>query len=143
MTAAYLPGVSDRVRDQVALYEATGGRKGGTLDCRPIVILTTIGAKTGSIRKSPVMRIKDGDTYVVVASHGGATANPSWYHNVVKHPHVVVQDGEDVHRLCAREVHAEEKARWWRVADLAWSHFADFRAECGDREIPVMVLEPA
>ncbi|MFI6366250.1 nitroreductase family deazaflavin-dependent oxidoreductase [Nocardia sp. NPDC050630] len=142
MTAVYLPSPHDRAREQAARYEATSGREGGTLDGRPVVILTTTGARTGHIRKNPIMRIKDGDTYVAVASNGGATTNPSWYHNLIAHPEVWLQDGEMIHRFRAREVRGEEKARWWVVADRAWSHFAAFRAEAGDREIPVIVLEP-
>jgi deazaflavin-dependent oxidoreductase (nitroreductase family) len=108
MTNAYHP----RSSEQVALYEATDGREGGILDGRPVVILTTIGAKTGNIRKNPVMRIKDGDTYVAVASNGGATSNPSWYHNLSPHPEVLLQDGTTVYRLRVLEVRGEEKARW-------------------------------
>jgi F420H(2)-dependent quinone reductase len=85
MTYAYQP-TSERVGEQVAIYEATDGREGGTLEGRPVVILTTIGAKTGYTRKNPVMRIKDGDTYLAVASNGGATTNPSWYRNLSANP---------------------------------------------------------
>jgi deazaflavin-dependent oxidoreductase (nitroreductase family) len=109
MTNAYQP-TSDLVHEQVALYEATDGREGGTLEGRPVVILTTIGAKTGNIRKNPVMRIKDGDTYVAVGSNGGGARNPSWYRNLSAHPEVSLQDGATVYRLHAREVRGEEKA---------------------------------
>ena len=126
----------------MALYEATEGREGGTLEGRPVVILSTIGAKTGNIRKNPVMRIKDGDTYVAVASNGGASSNPSWYRNMTAHPEVSLQDGATVYLLRAREVHGEEKPRWWRVAERHWPRYDEFRATAGDREIPVMVLEP-
>src|SRR5215207_956761 len=108
MPSAFRP-TSDRVHEQVALYEATDGREGGTLEGRPIVILTTIGAKTGNIRKNPVMRIKDSDTYVAVASNGGASTNPSWYRNLSAHPEVSLQDGATVYRLGARQVRGEEK----------------------------------
>jgi F420H(2)-dependent quinone reductase len=141
MTNLFQP-TSDRVQEQVALYEATEGREGGTLEGRPVVILTTIGAKTGNVRKNPVMRIKDGDTYVAVASNGGASSNPSWYRNLSAHPEVSLQDGATVYRLRAREAHGEEKARWWQVADRDWPRYAEFRIKAGDREIPVMVLEP-
>jgi F420H(2)-dependent quinone reductase len=107
-----------------------------------VVILTTIGAKTGNIRKKPVMRLKDGDTYVAVASNGGAASNPSWYRNLSAHPEVSLQDGATVYRLRAREVRGEEKARWWLVAERDWSRFAEFPAKASDREIPVVVLEP-
>jgi deazaflavin-dependent oxidoreductase (nitroreductase family) len=142
MTNAYQP-TSDLVHEQVALYEATDGREGGTLEGLPVVILTTIGAITGSLRKNPVMRIKDGDTYVAVASNGGGSRNPAWYRNLSAHPEVTLQDGATMYRLRAREVHGKEKARWWGVAELDWPRYAEFRATAGDREIPVMVLEPA
>jgi deazaflavin-dependent oxidoreductase (nitroreductase family) len=143
MTDTYEPSPSDGVREQVSLYEATDGRDGGTLEGRPVVILTTIGAKTGNIRKNPVMRIKEGDVYVVVASNAGATSHPAWYRNIVAHPNLSLQDRATVHRVRAREVHGDEKARWWKVAERDWPHFPEYRAKAGDREIPVMVLEPA
>jgi deazaflavin-dependent oxidoreductase (nitroreductase family) len=142
MTDAYVPSPSDRVREQVSLYEATDGRDGGTLEGRPVVILTAVGAKTGNIRKNPVMRIKEGDVYVAVASNAGATSHPAWYRNIVAHPELSLQDGAIVHRVRAREVHGDEKARWWKVAERDWPHFPEYRAKAGDREIPVMLLEP-
>jgi deazaflavin-dependent oxidoreductase (nitroreductase family) len=138
----YRPSPSDPVREQVALYEATDGREGATLEGRPVVILTTTGAKTGNVRKNPVMRIKDGDTYVAVASNAGAIRHPSWYHNLIADPDVWLQDGAVVYRLRAREAVGEEKARWWRVAERFWPHFPEYRATAGAREIPVMLLEP-
>lgn len=142
MTATYEPSPSDRVREQVSLYEATDGREGGTLEGRPVVILTTVGAKTGNIRKNPVMRIKEGDVYVAVASNAGASSHPAWYRNIVVHPALSLQDGATVHRVRAREVHGDEKARWWTVAERDWPHFPEYRAKAGGREIPVMLLEP-
>jgi F420H(2)-dependent quinone reductase len=142
MTDTYEPSPSDRVREQVSLYEATDGRDGGTLEGRPVVILTTVGAKTGNIRKNPVMRINEGDVYVAVASNAGATSHPAWYRNIVAHPELSLQDGATVHRVRAREVHGDEKARWWKVAERDWPHFPEYRANAGDREIPVMLLEP-
>jgi deazaflavin-dependent oxidoreductase (nitroreductase family) len=141
MTNAYQPTV-DQVRQQVALFEATDGREGGTLEGRPVVILTTTGAKTGSVRKNPLMRIKDGDSYVAVASNAGTASNPSWYHNLIAHPEASLQDGATVHRVRAREVHGEEKARWWLVAEREWQRFAEFHVAAGGREIPIIVLEP-
>jgi F420H(2)-dependent quinone reductase len=137
----YRPGPSSRVREQVALYEASDGREDGTLEDRPVVILTTKGAKTGDIRKTPVMRIEQGGTYVVVASAGGAPKHPLWYHNVVAHPDVRLQDHDRIHRLRAREVFGEERDRWWTVVDAFWPHFPEYRTKAG-REIPVLVLEP-
>lgn len=128
--------------DQVALYEATDGREGNTLEGRPVVILTTVGAKSGERRKTPVMRIVDGDNYLAVASAGGATSHPAWYRNLVANPDVWLQDGAAVHRLRARQTHNDEKSRLWAVAEQFWPHFPAYRASAGDREIPVIVLEP-
>jgi deazaflavin-dependent oxidoreductase (nitroreductase family) len=125
----------------VELCEATDGVEGGTLEGKPVVIVTIRGAKSGRIRKTPVMRIRQGDTYVVVASAGGATRHPSWYHNLKAHPLVRLQDGSTVIEVAAREVHGEAKARWWAVADAHWPHFPEHRATAG-REVPVSALEP-
>ena len=141
MTSTYQPSPSERVSEQVALYEATDGREGATLEDRPVVILTTTGAKTGNIRKNPVMRIKHGDTYVAVASNAGATTHPSWYRNLVAHPEVLLQDGATVYQLRAREVHGQDKAYWWTVAERFWPHFPEYRASAGDRDIPILLLE--
>ncbi|OYN77959.1 nitroreductase family deazaflavin-dependent oxidoreductase [Mycolicibacterium sphagni] len=142
MTTNYEPSPADRIRDQVALYEATDGQEGGTLEGRPVVILTTIGAKTGNVRKNPVMRIEEGDTYVAVASNAGAANHPAWYRNLIAHPEVSLQDGASIHRLRAREVHGVDKAHWWTVAESFWPHFPEYRARAGNREIPIMLLEP-
>jgi F420H(2)-dependent quinone reductase len=142
MSSTYEPSPSDRVRDQVALYEATGGREGGTVEGWPVVILTTTGAKTGDIRKNPVLRIKEGDTYVAVASNAGAISHPSWYHNLIAHPQVLLQDGATVCRLRAREADGQDQAHWWDVAERFWPHFPEYRAKAGGRDIPVMLLEP-
>lgn len=139
---AYEASPNEQVRDQVALFEATDGRQGGTLEGKPVVILTTIGAKSGSIRKNPVMRIKEGDVYVAVASNAGAVKHPAWYRNVVNHPDISLQDGATVHLVRAIEVHGEEKARWWEIAERDWPHFPEYRASAGDREIPILLLEP-
>lgn len=128
--------------EQVALYEATDGREGGTLEGRPVVILTTVGAKSGELRKTPVMRIVDGDNYLAVASAGGAASHPAWYRNLVANPNVRLQDRATVHRLRARETDGVEKARLWGVAEQFWPHFPEYRISAGDREIPIVVLEP-
>jgi len=142
MSSTYQPIPSDRVCEQVALYEATDGQEGNTLEGRPVVILTTIGAKTSNIRKNPVMRIKEGDTYVAIASNAGATSHPSWYRNLIAHPEVSLQDGATVYQLRARQVHGEDQVRWWRAAESFWPYFPEYRAKAGAREIPVMLLEP-
>jgi deazaflavin-dependent oxidoreductase (nitroreductase family) len=143
MTNSYLPSASERVSDQVARYEGSNGVDGGTLEGRPVVILTTIGARTGAIRKNPVIRIPNGDNYIAVASNAGAATDPAWYRNLIANPDMWVQDGAVKRRLRAREVFGEEKVRMWAVAEQYWPHFPEYRAEAGVREIPVLVLEPA
>src|ERR1700744_4878540 len=142
MTDAYLPSPSERVADQVARYEASDGVDGGTLEGKPVVIMTTIGARSGAVRKNPVMRIPHGDSFIAVASNAGAATHPAWYRNVTVHPDVWVQDGATKRRLRAREVHGDEKARMWVIAEQHWPHFPEYRVKAGTREIPVVVLEP-
>ncbi|WP_326958726.1 nitroreductase family deazaflavin-dependent oxidoreductase [Amycolatopsis sp. NBC_01286] len=137
----YAPSPSDRVREQVDRYEATGGREGGTLEGQPVVILTTTGAKTGKVRKTPLIRIEHDGVYAVVASAGGAPEHPAWYRNVLADPLVRVQDHDDVLAVRAREVHGAEKDRWWRIAETFWPHFPEYREKAAGREIPIVVLE--
>ena len=138
----YVPSPTESVRTQVADYEASGGVKGGTLEGRPVVIVTSVGAKSGKVRKNPVMRIVDGDRYVAVASAGGSPTNPSWYANLVAHPRVRLQDGASVKEFQAREVSGDEKRHYWTVAERFWPHFPEYRRLAGGRDIPIMVLEP-
>jgi F420H(2)-dependent quinone reductase len=107
----YLPSPSQRVRDQVARYEATDGREGGTLEGRPVVILTMTGATSGKIRKAPIMRIERDGTYIAVASAGGAPNHPAWYHNLLANPDVRLQDGAQLYRLRAREIFGDERPK--------------------------------
>ena len=143
MSETYVPSLSEQVRDQVARYEASNGADGGTLEGKPVVILTTTGARTGAVRQNPVMRIPYGDKYIAVASAAGAATDPAWYRNLVAHPDLSVQDGAEVKVLRAREVFGEEKDRMRAVAELYWPHFPEYRAKAGEREIPVLVLELA
>jgi deazaflavin-dependent oxidoreductase (nitroreductase family) len=138
----YVPSPSEGVRTQVADYEASGGVEGATLEGRPVVILTSVGATSGKVRKNPVMRIVDGDRYVAVASAGGSPTNPSWYANLVAHPKVRLQDGATVREFQAREVTGEEKRYYWTVAERFWPHFPEYRRLAAGRDIPIMVLEP-
>lgn len=141
MTDTYVPSASEQVAEQVARYEASNGADGGTLEGRPVVILTTTGARSGAIRKNPVMRIPYGDNYIAVASAAGAANDPAWYRNLTAHPELWVQDGAVKSRFGAREVFGEEKTQAWAVAEQFWPHFPEYRAKAGDREIPVLVLE--
>ncbi|GGZ61002.1 nitroreductase [Streptomyces inusitatus] len=138
----YEPSPAQWVRDQVELYESSGGTEGTTLRGMPVVILTTVGARSGRIRKSPLMRVEHDGRYAVVASAGGADSHPVWYHNVVAQPRVELQDGAVRQDMTAREVEGEEKALWWARAVEAYADYADYQ-EKTDRPIPVFVLEPA
>ncbi|MEV6590204.1 nitroreductase family deazaflavin-dependent oxidoreductase [Streptomyces acidicola] len=139
----YVPSPTDWVRKQVELYESTGGTEGATLldTGMPVVILTTRGAKSGKIRKTPLMRVEHEGRYAVVASLGGAPKHPVWYHNVVSDPHVELQDGPVRQDMAAREVTGDEKALWWERAVAAYPPYADYQKKT-DRVIPVFVLEP-
>lgn len=138
----YEPSPEKWVRDQVALFEGSGGTKGTTLRGMPVIILTTRGSKSGKIRKSPLMRVAHNGTYAIVASLGGAPKHPVWYHNVVADPRVELQDGPERQDMTAREVTGEEKALWWERAVEAYPDYAGYQKKT-EREIPVFVLEPA
>jgi len=107
----------------------------------PVVVLTTIGAKSGKCRKTPLRRVEHDGSYAVVASLGGAPKNPVWYYNVKADPHVTLRDATQVFDLVAREVTGDEKAVWWERAVAAYPDYADYQTKT-DREIPVFVLEP-
>jgi F420H(2)-dependent quinone reductase len=141
--AEYAPSPSERVRDQVALYEATGGVEGGELSGLPVVILTTTGARSGKTRKNPIMRVEQDGVYAAIASYAGHPVNPQWYYNLLAQPYARVQDGRQVRRVRAREVFDEEKQGWWAVADALNPNYARYRATAGGRDIPILALEPA
>jgi F420H(2)-dependent quinone reductase len=142
ITGEYVPSPSNWAAEQVSAYEGSGGTEATTLRDRPVVILTTLGARTGKVRKTPLMRVEHDGVYAVVASLGGAPKHPVWYHNVVAHPRVELQDGPEKHEYVAREVHGDEKARWWERAVEAWPDYAEYQKKT-DRQIPVFVLERA
>ncbi|MER5177481.1 nitroreductase family deazaflavin-dependent oxidoreductase [Streptomyces sp. NPDC002896] len=138
----YEPSPTRWARDQVELYESSGGTEGTTMRGKPVIILTTRGARSGKIRKSPLMRVEHDGIYAVVASLGGAPKHPVWYHNIVADPRVELQDGPVRQDMTAREVMGEEKALWWERAVEAWPDYAEYQKKT-DRVIPVFVLEPA
>lgn len=138
----YEPSPAQWVRDQVELFESSGGTEGTMLRGLPVIILTTRGARSGKIRKTPLMRVEHDGTYAVVASQGGAPKHPVWYHNLVADPRVELQDGPVRQDMNAREVTGEEKAVWWQRAVDAFPDYADYQLKT-DRQIPVFVLEPA
>ncbi|MGX1766750.1 nitroreductase family deazaflavin-dependent oxidoreductase [Dietzia sp. NPDC055340] len=137
----YEPSPSAWAADQAELIETSGGTEGTSLQGRPVVLLTTRGAKSGKLRKSPLMRVEHDGQYAIVASMGGAPNHPVWYFNVKAEPHVELQDGPVRQDMRAREVTGEEKARWWERAVKAFPDYADYQAKT-DREIPVFVLSP-
>ena len=137
----YEPSPSQWVRDQVALYERTGGAEGNTMRDVPIVVFTSRGAKSGKLRKTPLMRVEHDGTYAAVASQGGAPEHPSWYHNFVADPRVDVQDGPEPRAYVARVTEGEERATWWQRAAAVWPDYDAYQTKT-DREIPLFVLEP-
>jgi deazaflavin-dependent oxidoreductase (nitroreductase family) len=140
LSGEYEPSPADYVRDHVEKIEGSGGQD-AELKGKPVIILTTIGAKSGKIRKTPLMRVEHNGEYAVVASLGGAPKNPVWYYNVKKNPRVELQDGATTRDYDARELSGDEKATWWERAVEAWPDYADYQKNT-DRQIPVFVLTP-
>lgn len=141
LTGDYQPSRSASARKQAELYESTGGEKASDLRGRPIIVLTSVGAKTGKLRKTALMRVEHEGVYAVVASQGGAPKNPVWYNNLKAEPHVELQDGATKRDYLAREVTGDEKALWWTRAVATWPDYARYQTKT-DRQIPVFVLEP-
>jgi deazaflavin-dependent oxidoreductase (nitroreductase family) len=141
LTGEYEPSTLDWARENADLYIASGGTQGTELKGMPVVLLTTIGAKSGKLRKTPLMRVEHDGDYAVVASLGGAPKNPVWYYNIVANPHVELQDGTASADYQAREVFGDEKAIWWQRAVAAYPDYADYQRKT-DRAIPVFVLTP-
>lgn len=144
MTAEYVPSPRDWVREQVERYEGSDGAEATTLRDTglPVVIVTNTGNKTGAIRKTPLMRVKDGDNYVLVGSVGGAPKNPVWVYNLRANPLVEVRDLHDVHSMRVREVtEAGERARLWTIAVQTYPPYEEYQART-TRKIPVFVAEP-
>ena len=141
LTGEYEPGTSAWSRNQTELYVSSNGEKGGLLQGKPIIVLTSVGAKTGKLRRIALMRVEHDGLYAVVASLGGAKRNPFWYHNLKKDPHVELQDGATTRDYMAREVTGEEKALWWERAVKVWPAYAGYQKKT-ERQIPVFVLEP-
>ena len=142
--ADYIPSTRDWVREQVELYEASGGTEGTTLRDTglPVIIVTNRGNQTGAIRKTPLMRVKDGNAYVLVGSQGGAPKNPVWVYNLRAHADVDLRDGTEVQAMRVREVSdAAERARLWQLAVAAFPPYAEYQNRT-TRVIPVFVAEP-
>ncbi len=143
--AEYIPSPSDWVREQVELYEGSGGTQGTTLrdSGLPVIIVTNRGNKTGAIRKTPLMRVKDGSNYVLVGSRGGAPTNPVWVYNLRADGNVEIRDETEVYTMLVREVgDGEERARLWDLAVAAFPPYEEYQDRTA-RKIPVFVAEPA
>ena len=143
--AEYIPSPSDWVREQVELYESSGGTDGTTLreTGLPVIIVTNTGNRTGAIRKTPLMRVKDGDNYILVGSRGGAPTNPQWVYNLRSHADVEIRDETEVYDMRVREVDdAGERAHLWEICVAAFPPYADYQNNTS-RAIPVFVAEPA
>ncbi len=141
LTGEYEPSTSDWARENAEKYMESGGTEGTELQGKPVILLTTVGAKSGKIRKTPLMRVEHDGEYAIVASLGGAPKNPVWYYNVKANPRVELQDGPVTKDYEAREVVGDEKAPWWERAVAAWPDYANYQKKT-DRPIPVFVLTP-
>ena len=143
LSGEYEPSPQQWVRDQVERYESSGGTEATTLADTgiPVVVITSVGAKSGKLRKNPVMRVEHDGVYAVVASKGGAPEHPAWYHNLVANPHVELQDGTVTKEYDVRELSGDERAEWWNRGVEAYPPYAEYQTKT-DRLIPVFLLEP-
>ena len=141
LSGEYEPSPSTWVRDQVEQYEKSNGASGSELSGMPVVIVTTVGKKSGKLRKTPLMRGEHDGSYAAVASLGGAPTHPVWYWNIKAHPHVEVRDKDRVGDFVAREVTGAERDLWWDRAVAVYPDYRDYQ-EKTERTIPVFVLDP-
>jgi F420H(2)-dependent quinone reductase len=142
LNGEYEPSPEKWVRDQVEAYESSDGTESNTLQGVPVVVVTSLGAKSGKVRKNPLMRVEHDGHYALVASKGGAPTHPTWYYNLVSHPTVELQDGAERKEFTVRLAEGTERADWWERAVAAWPAYADYQTKT-DREIPVFIAEPA
>lgn len=141
LDGTYEPSPWPPVADQVRLYEESGGTEGVEMEGAPCVILWTRGRRTGTVRKSPLIRVRHGDEYAVVASMGGAPEHPVWFLNLEADPLVSLQDGPELRDYTARVADAAEKAEWWPRCTEVWPAYDDYQAST-ERDIPVVILSP-
>ncbi len=142
LTGEYKPSTSEWARTQAETYEATGGAEGSTLRGKPVIVLTTLGAKTGGLRKTALMRVEHDGSYAVIASKGGAPDEPKWAGNMRKNPTVELQDGATTRDSRARVVAGDERELWWARAVEVWPDYDEYQKKT-DRRIAVFVLDPA
>ena len=141
LTGEYIPSTSEWARTQAEKYEASNGEKSNTLRGVPIIVLTTVGAKTGALRKTALMRVEHDGRYAVVASKGGAPDEPKWAQNMRRQPHVELQDGAVKRDYTARELSGAERDEWWARATAVWPDYDRYQTRT-DRQIAVFLLEP-
>ena len=137
----YEPSPWEPIAEQVATYESTDGREGAEFMGGPCIIVTSRGAQSGKLRKTPLIRVTDGTSYAVIGSMGGAPTAPQWVHNLRAEPHVELQDLADRRDYTAREVTGDEKAAWWARATEVWPDYDAYQAAT-ERVIPLFVLDP-
>ncbi len=144
LSGEYVPSKAKWVRDQVEEYESSGGERANTLrgGTDPIVVITSVGRKSGALRKNPLMRVERDGRYLAVASLGGSPTNPEWYHNFLANPLVELQDGPEPRLYRARLLEGEERADWWAYAVQTWSTYGVYQ-EKTERLIPIFLLEEA
>ncbi len=135
----YAPSTSDWARKQAEAFEASNGTEANELRGMPIIVVTSIGAKSGKVRKTPLMRVEHNGEYAAIASLGGAPENPVWYYNLKKNPLVELQDETVKKEYTAREVFGEERDLWWERAVAAFPDYANYQKKT-ERTIPVFVL---
>lgn len=138
----YEPSPWEPIAEHVEQYLSTGGEEGGVWEGAPCIVLSTVGAKSGKLRRTPLIRVRVDDSYVVIGSMGGAPTNPNWVHNLRANPAVTVHDMADVHELVARETSGDEKAALWSAATAVWPDYDTYQAST-ERVIPLFVCEPA
>lgn len=141
LSGEYLPSTSEWARQQAETFEASGGRESAELRGVPIIVLTTVGAKTGGLRKTALMRVEHDGKYAVVASKGGAPEHPAWFYNLVKNPRVALQDGDVKTEYDAHQAEGAEREEWWGHATAVWPDYDEYQKKT-DRRIEVFVLEP-
>ena len=138
----YIPSTSKWVRDQVELYEKSNGTEGNTISNFPVIIVTNLGRKTGAVRKTPLITVIDGNTYVLIASQGGSPKNPNWYYNLKANPKVKIQDGSSVYNMKVTEIlNLKERERLWEIAIKAYHPYEDYQNRT-ERTIPIFLAEP-
>lgn len=141
LSGEYLPSTSEWARQQAETFEASGGQESAELRGVPIIVLTTVGAKTGGLRKTALMRVEHDGKYAVVASKGGAREHPAWFYNLVKNPRVALQDGDVKKEYDAHQAEGAERDEWWGYATAVWPDYDEYQKKT-ERRIELFVLEP-